>query len=183
MNQKLSWLYFVVIFFSVIVTMFFHEFGHYIVGVISGNHVQVSLTNVKILGESNSAISKNIGTLGGPLFTLLQTIVVALILLNRKELFLYPLLIAGPIVRLIPNINVLINYNKIIGEDEAILSRAIGLPNVVIPILIISILIGIVIYINYKLKISYKNLLITVGGVIISFMILFNISRLISSMP
>jgi len=175
MNQKISWIYFVIVFLSVAFSMIFHEFGHYIVGEVLGYHMQMNLDSVRAIGEYNSSIDMKLEILGGPLFTLLQTVIVALVLLNRKSILLYPLLIGGAIMRVIPYLNGFFNYDTILKEDEGKLSAAIGLSPVVLPILVIIILIGIVIYIQYRLKISYKKLLITIGGVIISFMILFGI--------
>lgn len=176
-NQRTSWIYFVIIFLSVVVTLLFHEFGHYIAGVSLGYQMRMDLTNAIPIGikEYKSSFDANVVTLGGPLFTLSQTIIVALVLLNRKIFLLYPLLIAGVIFRVLPYLSGFFNYNMILGEDEAKLSTAIGLSPIFLPILVIIILIGIVIFVNCKLKISYKNLIITVGCIIISSMILFGL--------
>jgi hypothetical protein len=175
MNQKTSWIYFVIIFLSAIGTMLFHEFGHYIAGVSLGYHMQMNLSTVRVLGEYKSSLQANLVTLGGPLFTLSQIIIVALVLLNRKIFLLYPLLIAGVIFRVLPYLNIFFNYDLIINEDEAKLSAANGLSPIILPFLVLIILIGIVIFVNYRLKISYKKLIITVGAVIISSMILFGL--------
>jgi hypothetical protein len=175
MNQKISWIYFVVIFLSVTATLLFHEFGHYIVGVSLGYKMRMGLTTVGIIGENQSSLHRCLEILGGPLFTLSQTIIVALVLVNRKIFLLYPLIISGAMMRMLPYLNVFFNYDSIIKEDEGKLSVAVGLPPAVLPILILIILIGIVIYVQYRLKISFKKLIITIGGVIISSMILFGL--------
>jgi hypothetical protein len=175
MNQKTSLVYFMIVFLSIIVTMLFHEFGHFVVGISLGHQMHMDLGFAKPFESHLSSLHLNLITLGGPLFTLFQIIIVAFVLLNRKIFILYPFLIAGAIARMIPYINVFFNYNMIINEDEAKLSTAIGLSPIILPIIFIITLIGIVIYVNYKLKISYKKLIITIVGVIISSMIYFGL--------
>ena len=175
MNQKTSWVYFMIVFISVIVTMLFHEFGHFIVGISLGHQMHIDMGSARPFEDHISSLHINLITFGGPLFTLFQIIIVAFVLLKRKIFLLYPFLIAGAIARMLPYINVFFNYNMIVNEDEAKLSTAIGLSPIYLPILFIIILIGIVICVNYKFKISYKKLIITIVGVIVSNMIYFRI--------
>jgi len=179
MEQKITWTYFVIIFVSMILTLLFHEFGHFILGVISGSQMKMNLIRAVPIGEYHSSVSGFVSSMGGPLFTLLQSFLIAYILLKYKIIQLYPFLIAGLLARLIPNINVFINYGTIVHEDEPNLSLLMGLPSITVSLIIIGLLIGITFYTSYKLKMSNKIVLITIGSAIISFMIIFRISTLL----
>jgi hypothetical protein len=179
MKQQITWTYFVIIFISIILTLLFHEFGHFTLGVISGSQMKMNLIRAVPIVGFHSSVSGFVSSIGGPLFTLLQSFLIAYFLLKYKMIQFYPFLIAGLLARLIPNINVFINYDKIIHEDEPNLSRLMGLPSLTVPLIIISLLIGITFYTSYKLKMSYKIVLITLGSTFISFMIIFRISTLL----
>jgi hypothetical protein len=179
MKQKISWTYFLIIFLSVLLSFAFHEFGHFALGEVSGSQMKMNLIRAVPVGGFHSSSSDFLSSLGGPLFTLLQTILIAIFFLKYKRIQLYPFLIAGLLVRLIPNINVFINYDMIVYEDEPHISRLLGLPNITVSLIIVTLLIGITCYTTYKLKITAKNIFITLGFAFISFMIIFRVSTLL----
>ena len=96
-----------------------------------------------------------------------------------KRIQLYPLLVDGLRSRLIPNIYVFINYDQMIHEDEPHLSQVLGLPNLTVSLIIVSLLIIIAFYTTYKLRMSSKIVLITLVSDLVSFMIIFRISTLL----
>ena len=62
-------------------TYLFHEFGHWIVGELLGNDMSYSLNNVNVknghyIGENHKLLS----SIGGPLFTILQSFIFLLII-------------------------------------------------------------------------------------------------------
>jgi hypothetical protein len=179
MKQKITWTYFVIVFLSVLLSFLFHEFGHFILGTFSGDQMKMNLIRAVPIEGFHSSASDFISSLGGPLFTLFQTYIIAYLLLRCKKIQLYPFLVAGLLTRLIPNINVFINYDQVIHEDEPHLSRLLGLPNITVSLIIVGLLIFIALYTTYKLQMSSKIALITLVSAIISFMIIFRISTLL----
>jgi hypothetical protein len=179
MKFKITWTYFVIVFISVLFSFLFHEFGHFILGVISGTQMKMNLIRAVPIGGFYSSASNFVSSLGGPLFTLFQTYIIAYLLLKYKRIQFYPFLVAGLLTRLIPNINVFINYDQMVHEDEPHLSQVLGLPNLTVSLIIVSLLIIIAFYTTYKLRMSSKIVLITLVSAIISFMIIFRISTVL----
>ncbi|MEQ1585376.1 MAG: hypothetical protein ABL895_05820 [Cyclobacteriaceae bacterium] len=75
------------------VSYLFHEFGHWIVGELLGNDMAYSLNFVWTKsGQYIDASHDLYVSIGGPVFTILQSIIFLLLLAKHKIIYLYPFL-------------------------------------------------------------------------------------------
>lgn len=134
------------------ITYLFHEFGHWIVGVILGNNMVYSLNGV--WPKDGHFINSNHSLyviLGGPIFTILQSILVLIIIEKYKHIYVYPFIFFPVFTRF---------FALILGgfsqQDEARISSLLGIGEFTFAIIVLSILLMILIKSSNKLKVGLK---------------------------
>ena len=132
------------------ITYLFHEFGHWIVGEIFGNDMVYSLNGV---WPRNDHFIKSIHSLyvsfGGPIFTILQSIIVLLIIEKYKTIYAYPFVFFPVFTRY---------FTLILGgfsiQDEAKISATLEIGTYTFALIVLLILLIILLRSSYKLKIG-----------------------------
>ena len=152
-ENKLS-LKFILLFIPVAYTSYlFHEFGHWIIGEILGNNMVYSLNNVwprsgHYIGADNDLFV----TIGGPVFTILLSILFLLIIEKYKNMYAYPFVLFQLVLRFL---------SLVVGgfelQDEARISAILGLGKYTVAIIVVLILFLIVLRAIYLLRINWKK--------------------------
>jgi len=134
------------------ITYLFHEFGHWIIGEFLGNDMVYSLNGV--WPRSGNYVNKSHGVyvlLGGPLFTILQSIVVLIIIEKFKTVYAYPFVFFPVFTRFFTLI--LGGFSK---QDEAKISAALEIGTYTFAVIVLFILLIILLKSSFKLKIGLK---------------------------
>ena len=134
------------------ITYLFHEFGHWFVGELFGNDMVYSLNGVWPRDghfiKSNHSLYVN---LGGPIFTILQSILVLLIIEKYKTIYAYPFVFFPVFTRF---------FTLILGgfsiQDEAKISASLEIGTYTFALIVLVILLIILLESSYKLKIGLK---------------------------
>jgi len=131
-------------------TYLFHEYGHWIVGEILGNDMVYSLNGV--WPRDGHFIKSNhslIVSLGGPLFTIIQSILVLLIIEKYKTIYAYPFVFFPVFTRI---------FTLILGgfsiQDEAKISATLEIGAYTFALIVILLLLIILLRSSHKLKIG-----------------------------
>ncbi len=149
LDLKLYLLFIPVAYFSYL----FHEFGHWTVGEILGNDMTYSLNyvwakNGQYLDPSHDLYV----SIGGPAFTILQSIIFFLILQRYRMIYIYPFLFFPMFMRL---------FSLVLGgfsnQDEARISSILDIGTYTTAIIVLSILLLIVFRASRILKIDLKT--------------------------
>ncbi len=112
--------YIILIFFAVLITMIFHEFGHYITGSFLGNNMVMDLNGTRPLqGEFIEEWHLPIIAISGTVFTLFQAFIFLVLLRFYQTKYLYPFLIYPLIYRLVPYVISLFNPERLWRQDKA----------------------------------------------------------------
>lgn len=92
--EKIDLKYIVIILIAVFLSTLFHELAHWGTGEILGNKMTASLNSANVIsGEYKHEWNRNFITGAGPLFTILQAIVVFFLLNKYPKKELYPFLL------------------------------------------------------------------------------------------
>jgi|WetSurMetagenome_2_1015567.scaffolds.fasta_scaffold200547_2 hypothetical protein len=132
------------------ITYFFHEFGHWIVGELLGNDMVYSLNGVwpRIGHYINSSHSLYV-ILGGPIFTILQSIFVLIIIEKFNAIYAYPFVFFPVFTRF---------FTLILGgfsiQDEAKISTIFNIWTYTIALIVLFVLLIILLRSSYKLRIG-----------------------------
>lgn len=131
----------------------FHEFGHWIVGVILGNDMVYSLNYVwpssgHYLNESHNLYV----SIGGPAFTVSLALFSLLILEKYSTIYAYPALFFQFVTRFFSLV-----FGGFGNQDEARISSIMGPGTYTVAIIVVTVLLLIVIRASYKLKIELKQ--------------------------
>ncbi|MFO7938480.1 MAG: hypothetical protein R6U66_01900 [Bacteroidales bacterium] len=116
-------------------TCSFHEFGHWLIGEITGNEMTFGLNHVSVKeGHYLASDHEWLITLSGPLFTLIQAIILWVFIEIVHFLYLFPFLFFSFFIRFA----VLFSGNLTM-QDEAIIARGLGLSTqtIIFPLLIL----------------------------------------------
>jgi len=131
----------------------FHEFGHWIVGEILGNDMAYSLNYT--WPKSGRYIDASHGlyvSIGGPAFTILQSIVFLLIIEKFKTIYAYPFVFFPMFTRF---------FSLVFGgfgkQDEARISATLELGTYTVALIVLLTLFLIVLRGSHKIGISFKN--------------------------
>lgn len=131
----------------------FHEFGHWIVGEILGNDMAYSLNYVWPKNGQYIASDHDLYvSIGGPAFTILQSMIFLLIIEKYNYVYAYPFIFFPMFMRFFSL--VLGGFDK---QDEARISAILEIGEYTVAIIVLAILIAIVSLGNNKLGISFKN--------------------------
>jgi len=176
--KKLNLRYFGIILVVVIISCFFHEFGHYITGETLGNKMTMNLNMASALNGYAEPWHALLVYAGGPFFTLIQA-VVALILLTyySQNLFLYVLVMEPVTLRIWPYL-----VSPFMSQDEAKIAGYLDIAPWIIPA-ITWIILGILAWAgSRKLKVSAKFTGLTSLLILIAFQIVLHANNLVVSM-
>jgi len=134
-------------------TYLFHEFGHWIVGELLGNDMTYSLNYVTV--KNGQYIAKNhklLSSIGGPLFTILQSFIFLLIIEKYKTIYVYPFVFFAFFTRFFSLV-----FGGFERQDEAVISASLEIGKYTFAIFVILILLLIVWRASKILKIDLKN--------------------------
>lgn len=132
----------------------FHEFGHWSVGEILGNDMFYSLNYVS--PKTGHYINESYDlyvSIGGPAFTILLALIALFILEKFSSVYAYPVLFFQFVCRFFSLV-----FGGFSKQDEAGISRLMGIGTYTAAIIVLVILVLIVIRASYKLKIDLKHI-------------------------
>ena len=148
-DVKLYLLFIPVAYFSYL----FHEFGHWIIGEILGNDMAYSLNYVWAKnGHYLDASHDLYVSIGGPLFTIFQTMIFLLILEKYRNIYLYPFLFFPMFMRFFSLV-----FGGFSQQDEARISAILEIGSYTIAILVLLILFLLVFRASQILRIELKT--------------------------
>ncbi|MDO1500114.1 hypothetical protein Q2T40_08210 [Winogradskyella maritima] len=135
MNLK----YIVICLLAVVLTFLLHEGAHYLTGTLLGYDMEMTLNSVSLAeGQSYSEPwHQQAVSIAGPVFTMLQAVVVYKLLSTSGSVLWYPFLFITALMRLMASV---ISY---IGmpNDEARVSSWLGIGKMTLPVIVTLLLI------------------------------------------
>lgn len=158
-NSNINLKYIVICSIAVFLTFFFHEGAHYIMGKALGYDMWMNLNSAGTVGGGgfNSDWEKQLVSAAGPIFTIIQGIVIFYIIKNTKNLNWYPFLFTTALMRFFAAaISVIAKAN-----DEARISAWLGIGKMTLPIIVSAFLFFLVIKTSINNKLSWSFNLIT----------------------
>jgi hypothetical protein len=133
-------------------TYLFHELGHWIIGEILGNDMVYSLNGV--WSRNGHYINMNHGLLvylGGPVFTILQSILVLIIIEKFKIIYAYPFVFFPVFTRF---------FSLVLGgfsnQDEAKISATMEIGTYTFAVIVLFVLLIILLRSSHKLRVGLK---------------------------
>ena len=148
-NLEFFLLFIPVAFFSYM----FHEFGHWSVGEILGNHMRYSLNLVSPAAGYYLHPSDELWvSLGGPGFSLLQAFIALLVIEKSRTLYAYPFAFFSMFNRFFSDL-----LGGISRQDESRISLLMGTGPYLAAVVILALLLLIVIRCSYRLNIAAKT--------------------------
>ena len=146
-TYKINLPYILLTAFAVIFSWLIHELAHYYTGQLLGYDMAMTLnTAYPVSGQYALDWHYQVISAAGPLITIIEAILVFILMRNKARVKLYPFLFACFYIRLMAGIISFLNPN-----DEARISKAIGLGAFTLPIVVISFLA----YLLYKTSKQY----------------------------
>lgn len=114
----------------------FHEFGHWIIGELYGNNMAYSLNGVwpksgHYIEESHALYS----SIGGPVFTILQSLIFLLIIEKYRSVYAFPFVFFAFFIRFFALV-----FGGFSKQDEAVISTTLGFGDYTFAIIVLSIL-------------------------------------------
>ena len=145
--------YIMICLIAVFLTFVFHELAHYLTGTLLGYDMQMTLNSVNLIeGQQYEADwQKQLVSISGPIFTIIQAIIFYRILKKNKTLMLYPFLIVTAIMRFMATVISMLSG----ANDEARVSEWLGIGKMTLPIIVTLFLIFLCIKATQKLKIHW----------------------------
>ena len=134
-------------------TYLFHELGHWTIGEFLGNDMAYTLNGVwpktgYFLNPGHSIYVN----LGGPAFTILQSILVLVIIETHKTVYAYPFVFFPVFTRFFSLI--LGGFSK---QDEAKASAMLNAGTYTVALIVLLVLLAILLMCSHKLKIGLKH--------------------------
>lgn len=162
-DNKVGAKYILICLLAVVLSWVLHEFAHWITGVALGYDMTMTLnatypTNRKM----NSEADQQIMSAAGPLFTLLQAVVIYILMKSKQRKLLYPFLFTCLYMRLLAMGLSFINPN-----DEARISKYLGIGTFTLPLIVSAFLFLLVYRISKQYSFSKKFNAINVGLVML----------------
>lgn len=152
MHPKITPSYIFIIFLSVLLSCFFHEFAHWLMGEYLGNEMTMSMNTVKtVAGYYEEEWHRNIITSAGPIFTVLQAIFFFFILDKNRNILFYPIFFFPLVYRFFAGL-----ANIFEANDEGRLGLHFGIGLYTLSILVTGFLLLLVILISRKHKIGFS---------------------------
>jgi hypothetical protein len=151
-ESKIDWKVALLFIPAAFITYLFHEFGHWVAGELLGNDMVISLNNAAprsgyYIDETHSVYV----SIGGPLFTILQAIIVLVIIQKTRSVYAYPFLFFAVFSRF---------FSLIFGgfdlQDEAKISALLDIGAYTAAVIVLSVLFLILWRSSHVLKIKPK---------------------------
>jgi hypothetical protein len=134
-------------------TYFFHEFGHWITGEILGNDMAYSLNGVWPKNGTYLVAQHGLSVeIGGPAFSILQSLIFMLIIERNKSVYAYPFVFFPLYFRLFSLI-----FTGFSAQDEARISATLDTGTYTIAILVLLLLFLVVWRASFKLNYGFKH--------------------------
>ncbi len=138
--------YLLLLLLAVLVTMLIHELGHYLMGVLLGNEMEMDLNGTRpVSGFFSQDWHLPLVVLSGPLFTLGQALIFYLLVSKRKGFYYYPFLFYPALYRTVPYLFSLLAEERFALQDKVQLANYYNLnpwPIIVIFLLLLIIMAG-----------------------------------------
>jgi hypothetical protein len=162
-NKTINSKYLLITAIAVVVSWVLHEFAHWTTGTLLGYEMGMTFNKAfPVSRKYNSDWHYQAISAAGPVFTLVKAFVVFLIMQQKKTILLYPFLFTCFYMRLFAAVITIRNPN-----DEARISKSIGLGTYTLPIIMVTILSFLVYKISVKYHFSWKFNLINLGLVVL----------------
>ena len=117
---------------AVFVTFLLHEATHWLTGVLLGNDMRMTLNSAyPASGSYLESWHMGVVSATGPLFTMIQAVVVYLLMQRNRSALLYPFLLTPFLMRLLA-----LFMNFLNPQDEGRISQMLGLGLLTLPILV-----------------------------------------------
>ena len=144
---------------AVFISFFLHEGAHFLMGKVLGYDMWMNLNSAGIVGDGtfNTAWKKHLVSAAGPIFTIIQGLVVFYIIKKSKNLMWYPFIFTGVLMRLFAAV---VSYFGM-SNDEARISEWLGIGKMTLPLLVSGFLIYLTVSLTRHCKISWKFNLVT----------------------
>ena len=140
-----------------------HEFAHWITGEYLGYKMAMTLnSSYPVGGFYSSDLHYQIVSAAGPIFTLIEAVLIFVLMMNKKRVYLYPILFTCFYLRFLATI---LSFRK--PNDEARISAAVGFGKFTLPLLMTGILFLLVLKISKTYKFNLKFNLTNLGLVIL----------------
>ncbi len=134
-------------------TYLFHELGHWVIGEVLGNSMVYSLNYVWPMNGRYINDSQEVFILiGGPVFTILLSILSLLVIERYKTIYAYPFVFFQMFIRLFSLV-----FGGFSNQDEAKISAILNLGTYTVAVVVLLLLFLIVLKASRTLRISLKN--------------------------
>ncbi|HVG41660.1 MAG TPA: hypothetical protein VM888_08615 [Chitinophagaceae bacterium] len=162
-TNKFTATYILVLFVAAILTWLLHEWAHWLTGTLLGNKMVMTLnTSYPISKFYEEKGDKYLVDMAGPLITLMQAIIVFILMKYRNIKWLYPFLFVCFYIRLLAACLSFLNPN-----DEARVSKGLGLGTFTLPLLMVSILFFLIYSTSQRYHFSKKFNLVNLAFIIL----------------
>lgn len=162
-NNRVAAKYVLITLLAVLLSWVLHESAHWLTGVALGNEMTMTLNaSFPTARKYNRDADALLVSAAGPLFTLLQAVVVFTVMRNRSAKLLYPFLFTCLYMRLLAMGLSFINPN-----DEARISRDLGIGMFTLPLIVSAFLFFLVWLISKQYGFNKKFNAINVGLVML----------------
>jgi hypothetical protein len=152
-ENKLSWKFLLLFIPVAYASYLLHEFGHWFIGEVLGNNMVYSLNYVwPKNGHYINASHDVYVSLGGPVFTILLSMIFLLIIEKYKTMFAYPIVIFQLFLR-----SFALVFGGFEKQDEARISAILGCGKYTVAIIVLIILFLMVLRASHLLRINLKN--------------------------
>lgn len=136
MDRKLLFKLFLLFIPVAYASYLFHEFGHWIIGELLGNNMAYSLNGAwpksgLYIDESHALYS----SIGGPVFTILQSLIFLLIIEKYRSVYAYPFVFFAFFIRFFALV-----FGGFSKQDEAVISSKLALGDYTLAIIVLLIL-------------------------------------------
>jgi hypothetical protein len=159
---------------AVFVTFLLHEAIHWVAGELLGNDMRMTLNSAYPVSGSYLEIwHTGIVSAAGPLFTLIQAVVVYLLMQRNRSALLYPFLLSPFLMRVLA-----LFMNFINPQDEGRISQMLGLGLLTLPILVCTPLFFLTLRASQRRKYGWKLNAISVFLIILFSSILILASQM-----
>lgn len=135
------------------ISYLFHEFGHWFIGEILGNRMTYSLNNVSPRSGQYLDSSHSLWIImGGPMFTILLSLIFLLVIKRYKVLWTYSFVFFQFFCRFFSLV-----FGGFYKQDEAKISSILGIGNFTVAIVVLALLFFMIWRGSYLLKLNFKS--------------------------
>ena len=154
LSQKpINWKFFFLFIPVAFASYLFHELGHWSIGEVLGNHMGYSLNNVwAIDGHFIHASDQLYCSIGGPAFSIIQSVLAFIFIERYKVLYVYPFAFFPLFNRFFS-----LCFGEFGKQDEAWISTYLGIGTYTVALFVLIILFSIVVRCSIKLKVGIKD--------------------------